>query len=138
MANSYMVSMPATTFSAIASGAISAGDLVASASSDDVMTAISDAGYSEDDVKVKTATNSDDAIIVGVAITDAANGERVSVATSGLFIFKSGAAVTAGAEVSQETTAQKVEDSTNALYSIGRALTGASAADKYVLIKLNL
>jgi len=130
--------MPGTSFSAVASGAVTAGDLVSSASSDDVMTAISSAGYVESAVLVQTATNAHDAIIVGVALNDAASGETLSVATSGLFILESGAGVTAGALVSQETTAQKVEDATAFGNIIGRALTGASAAAKYVLVKLNI
>lgn len=135
---SQMINMPGTTFHAVASGAVTAGELLASASSDDVMTAISQAGYVPAEVKVSTATNADDLIIVGIALTDAANGETLSVATSGVFILESGAAVTAGALVAQETTAQKVEDATAFGKVIGTALTGASAAAKYVLVKLNL
>jgi predicted RecA/RadA family phage recombinase len=138
MASTYMTNMPGTTYHAVASGAVTAGDLVASAASDDVMTAITSAGYVESTVLVATATNSDDAIIVGVALTDAATGETLSVATSGLFIFESGAAVTAGAVVAQETTAQKLEDATAFAKVIGKALTGASASAKYVLVKLNI
>ncbi len=137
MASTYMTHMPGVTFPAVASGAVTAGDLVASAASDDVMTAISSAGYVESSVLVSTATASDDLIIVGVALTDAATGETLSVATTGLFIFESGAAVTAGALVGQLTTAQKVEDATLFTNVIGRALTGASAAAKYVLVRLN-
>lgn len=135
---SQMINMPGTTFHAVASGAVTAGELLASASSDDVMTAISQAGYVPAEVKVSTATNADDLIIVGIALTDAADGETLSVATSGVFILESGAAVTAGALVAQETTAQKVEDATAFGKVIGTALTGASAAAKYVLVKLNL
>lgn len=138
MASSQMINLPGTTFHAVASGAVSAGDLVASAASDDVMTAISQAGYVPSTVLVSTSTNSDDAINVGVALTDAANGETLSVATSGVFIFESGAAVTAGSLVGSLTTAQKVEDSAAYTDVIGKALTGASAAAKYVLVKLNL
>ena len=138
MASSQMINMPGTTFHAVASGAVTAGDLLASASSDDVMTAISQAGYVPADVKVSTATNADDLIIVGVALTDAASGETLSVATSGVFIFESGAAVTAGSLVGSLTTAQKVEDSAAYTDVLGKALTGASAAAKYVLVKLNL
>lgn len=75
---------------------------------------------------------------MGIALTDAASGETLSVATSGVFILESGAAVTAGAVVASETTAQKVEDATLFTKVIGTALTGASAADKFVLVKLNL
>ena len=137
MASTYMTNMPGTTFHAVASGAVTAGDLVASAASDDVMTAKTSAGYVESTVLVSTATASDDLIIVGVALTDAATGETLSVATSGLFIIESGAAVTAGALVGQLTTAQKVEDATLFTNVIGRALTGASASAKYVLVRLN-
>lgn len=138
MASSQMINMPGTTFHAVADGAVTAGDLLKSASGDDKMTAISQAGYVPAEVKVSTATNADDLIIVGIALTDAADGETLSVATSGVFILESGAAVTAGHVVASETTAQKVEDSTLFTKVIGTALTGASAADKYVLVKLNL
>jgi len=133
-----MINCPGTTFHAVASGTVTQGELVSSASGDDKMTAITSAGYVPAEVKVQTATNAHDLIIVGIAISTATTTNTVSVATSGLYIVESGAAVTAGAEVSQETTAQKIEDSTNALMSIGRALTGASAAAKYVLFKLNI
>ena len=133
-----MINMPGDTFHAVASGTVTQGELVSSASGDDKMSAITSAGYVPAEVKVQTATNAHDAIIVGIALTTATTTNTCSVATSGLFIVESGAAVTAGAVVAQETTAQKVEDATNALYAIGRALTGASAAAKYVLIKLNI
>jgi len=137
MANTQMINFPGNSFHAVSSSAISAGDIVNSESSDDVMTAVSQAGYAEGTVLVDTATNADDLIIVGVALTDAAASSTLSVARTGLFIMTSGAAVTAGALVGQETTAQKVEDATAFGKVIGRALTGASAADKYVLVALN-
>ena len=130
--------MPGTTFHAVASGAVSAGDLVASAASDDVMTAITSAGYIETTVLVSKSTASDDLINVGIALTDAATGETLSVATSGLFILEAGAAVTAGAKVGSETTAQKLEDATLFTKVLGTALTGASTSGKFVLIKLNI
>ena len=132
-----MVNSPGTTFSAIADGAVSAGDLVNSESGDDKMTAITSAGYVGSEIKVATSTNADDDINVGVAQTDAGDTETVSIIRNGLFIFESGAAVTAGALVGSETTAQKVEDATAFGTVIGKALTGASAASKYVLVALN-
>jgi predicted RecA/RadA family phage recombinase len=138
MANTQLINMPGVTFHAVASGAVTAGDLVASASSDDVMTAISQSGYVASAVEVSTATNSDDLLIVGVALTDAATGETLSVATSGLFIMEAGAAVTSGALVAQETTAQQIEDATAFGKVIGTALTGASTSGVYVLFKLNI
>lgn len=138
MASSQMINMPGTTFHAVASATVTAGDLVYSTSGDDKMTAISQAGYVPGEVKVAPADASSDLLNVGVALTDAASGETLSVATSGVFIFESGAAVTAGALVGSLTTAQKVEDATLFTNVIGKALTGASATDKYVLVKLNL
>lgn len=136
MVSTYCVSSPATTFHAVASGAIAAGDLVSSASTTDVMTAISSAGYVEGAVLVQKATNAHDAIIVGVALNDAATTATVGVITQGLFIFETGAAVTTGALVAQETTAQKVETATAFGKVIGRALTGGSTSGKYVLVRL--
>jgi len=133
-----MINMPGDTFTAVTSGTVAQGDLVSSAASTDVMTAITSAGYVESTVLVATATNAHDLIIVGIALTGSTTGNYISVATSGLFIVESGAAVTTGKFVAQETTAQKVETSTDALKNIGKALTGASAAAKYVLIKLNI
>jgi len=138
MASSQLINMPGVTFHAVASGSVTAGDLLASASADDVMTAITSAGYDASTVLVATSTASDDLINVGIALTDAATTETLSVATSGMFILEAGAAITAGAFIASETTAQKLEDSTNALKSIGRALTGASTSGKYVLVKLTI
>jgi len=132
-----MINMPGTTFHAVAVAAVTAGDIVNSEASDDVMTAITAAGYVESEIKVNTSTAGDDLINVGIALTDAAASGTLSVARTGLFIVESGDAVTAGALVGSETTAQKVEDATAFGKVIGRALTGASAAAKYVLVAFN-
>jgi len=141
MADTQLINMPGTTFHAVASGAVVAGELLASASTTNVMTAISQAGYVESTVLVSTATTSDDAIIVGVALTDAATGETLSVATQGLFIFAGDAAnaATTGKLVEQGATAQTIKDSAAYGNVIGRALTGTTAAaSKYLLVRINI
>jgi len=141
MVNTQLINMPGTTYHAVASGAVSAGDLLASASTTNVMTAISQAGYEAGTVLVAVATTSDDAIIVGVALTDAASGETLSVATQGLFIFAGDAAnvSTTGKLVEQGATAQTVKDAASYSNVIGRAVTGSTAAaSKYLLVRLNI
>lgn len=141
MANSQAINIPGVTFHAVAAAAISAGDLVYSSSSDDVMTAISQAGYVEASVGVTKATTSQDALIVGIALTDAASGETISVATRGIFIMAVDAAagVTTGALIEQGGTAQSVKDSAAYTNVIGRALTGGTAAaSKYALVLLRV
>ena len=78
--------------------------------------------------------------VVGISMNDAASGESTAVATEGIFIGLSAGGVTAGEKIM--ALGQGVIDyndiASGAAFTIGRAFTGASAADKYVLFKLNL
>jgi len=79
--------------------------------------------------------------IVGIALNNAASGETVNIATEGMFIGVSAGAVTAGEKVMAEGNSGVIDfndDASGTAFIVGRAFTGASAASKYVLFKLNL
>ena len=90
----------------------------------------------------RLTTGAADSQVCGIALQDAASGDTLAVATEGMFIGTSTGSITAGAKVmplGQGVNHLPADAGGSAcLYSIGRALTGASAASKYVLFKLNL
>jgi len=134
--------------------AIEAGDIVYSIANDDKFgTTTTEASirssYSAGDVKVKAAKWSNTAYktILGVAVTDIPAGGKGTIALEGLFFHQVQENVEAGQALQfYEGTANKLQVNdagTTAGYSeshtkIGRALTGGSADNQYILWKLTL
>lgn len=128
------------TFTGTASEAITEGALVAAIAGSEV----TQTGSVEDKIGIKLCNESGDALIcVGVAFKAAASGALVTVATQGLFRFRASAAITAGAKVQFAASTDPYEvktlvDATINAAGIGRALTGCSAANEYVVVALNV
>jgi len=129
------------TFTAYADEAIDSGDLVKASGSDDVVT--SDGGYTTSDIHVSMCDASgDDQYCVGIALEDAsAAGDYITVSTEGLYIMRTSEGITPGEGVcANESDPQEVDmlDSGEEHFKIGTALTGASAADKYIIVLLRI
>lgn len=127
----------------VATGSVVAGDWVYAyqTSTDDLFAAARGDAYTAGSVFVaRLAVGANDGYVVGIALNNAGSNETVSVATEGTFIGVSTGTPTAGKAVM--TTGQGLADYNNdasgAGYIVGRALTGASAAAKYLLFKLSV
>lgn len=133
--------------------AITAGDGVYSIANNDALTGTAAsvrAGYAAGDIKVKLASgaNTSYKTFIGVALTDIAADGYGSVALEGIFAHPAAAAITSGDWIQWNTTTsnqvQAITDlGTTAIladgdYIIGKALTGASTADKYIAWKMCL
>lgn len=135
--------------------AITAGELCyaeSGAAIDDVLTgtfASARAAYAGTDIMVKGITCSATGYrtIVGVAVDDIPAGETGSMAMEGVFIHAVAENVEAGGCVQAEEAAtnrvQVADNGTTASYEgfatkVGRALTGGSAAGKFIIWKLAL
>ena len=123
---------------------VTAGNFVkADASSNDVVTSAGLSSYAATDIEISEADAATDyPYVIGIAGTDGSAGDCIPVYTEGIFIVRAGEAITAGAKLqkAESTDAAEVEalDSTYAEHEIGRALTGASAADKYIIMLLRV
>ena len=114
---------------------ISAGDIVEIASTTEVTSARTQI---TDVLLVQKATGSGNEI--GVALTDADNGEKVTVLLRGIVKVQAGAAITVGAAVKVDANGKVVPvdfaggDHANVVF--GKALTPCDAADDYVIIQI--
>ena len=136
--------------------AIVAGDLCYSATSNDVLTgtaASARTAYAGGDVKVKTISCSatGNATFLGVALEDIPADGYGNLAMEGVFIHPASADLEAGdalmANASTDNRLTKLADATttvttavadNMRYKCGKALSGGSAAGKYIVWKLSL
>ena len=130
--------------------AITAGDLVYCAASDDVMTgtaASTRAAFDGADILVKSILCSDSgySTIIGVAVEDIPADGIGSIAMEGVFLNPAAENVEAGGviqghEGNGTTTvlANKVQVADEFAHQIGKALTGGSADGKYIVWKLAL
>ena len=133
--------------------AITAGDGVYSVANNDRFTGTAStarSSYSAGDIKVKKASLSNTAYktFIGIALTDIAPDSYGSVAMEGIFLHPAAGAITAGDWIQWNTTTsnqvQAVTDLgttavlTDGDYIIGKALTGASAENKYIAWKMTL
>lgn len=130
-------------FIAYADEAIVAGDLVKSTSSNDVVDAAGKSTYSESDIHVsKVDAAGDDEICIGIALEAAsAAADYISVSTEGLYIMRSAGAIGTGKSVSpDESDPQEVTTVSDGEeeFKIGKALTGASAENKYLVVLLRV
>jgi len=134
---------PTRVFTALAGEDITQGMIVKSTGS----TELSRTGELAEDLGVSICDNTNDyKLVSGIALNTAASGEPVAVAQDGAYRLQVGTAgtVTVGNKVVASNTAEEpysVEDadaSADELYVIGTALSGANAADEYVVISLNV
>lgn len=133
------------TSAKVASGSVVQGDWVFAyqTATDDMFAAARNDAYTAGSFAVQQLTTggATDGQVVGIALNNAASGDTVSVAHEGLFIGRAGGGVTAGLKVVTlgDDGLQDVQlDASGQGYDVGRALTGASAAGKYVLFRLNV
>lgn len=134
--------------------AIFAGDIVYSAANDDVLTGTAASArnaYAAGDIKVKALSCSATGYktVLGVALADIPTDGYGPMAMEGIFITPAAADTEAGDVIrASASTANRVvplADATttvtatvadNKRYKIGKALTGGSAAGKYIIWKL--
>lgn len=141
----------AITCQVASSESVTAGAFVKTEASDDVCTSSASAGslsdYSTADILVSECdTSGDEDLCIGIAAYDAAAGVAVTVYTQGLFMVRSSAAVTAGhliqnvdgADPYEVADITDINNNAEEQEVIGRALTGTSGADKYLIILLNV
>ena len=126
---------------------INAGELVAAYNNQDVCT--SKSNLSDADLGVQTMNTLTEHICVGIAMetmTTAATPATAygAIASRGLFILRAGALSTAGwwitpmggPDAAEVRTIWEI--ATSASWVIGRALTGATAADAYIVAILDV
>jgi len=146
MTTNVMISDYAQATSAkLASGSVVQGDWVFAyqTATDDMFVEARNDAYTAGSFAVQQHVlgGASDAQVVGIALNNAASGDTLDVAHEGLFIGVAGATVTAGLKVVPlgNDGIQDVQlDASGQGYDVGRALTGASAAAKYVLFRLNV
>ena len=140
-----LINVQGESFTAKADEAIAAGDFVKSTSSNDVVTSSGLSSYVADDVKVSKADASgDENLLVGIAADTIASGAFGTIYTEGLFIVRAGEAIATGstiqkAESTDQLEVEVLDVATNGGQDrCGKALTGASAADQYLVILFRL
>lgn len=127
----------------LATGSVVAGDFLFAyqTSTDDMYAASDSTAFTAGSLAVqRVARATGENEVVGIALNNASSGDTLSIATEGVFIGISQGGVTPGFKVMNQ--GQGVIDynldASGGHYVIGRALTGASAASKYVAFKLSL
>lgn len=131
------------TYNAYAGEAITKGSFVWCSSSDDAVTGAGLSSYDTPDIIVwQMDAGNDYKLFCGVAMEAIAASGTGPILTHGLIICQ-GSASTAGAgqigsiAANKNYTVEDVTVGTNDSYMIGTALTGASADDKYIVLRLN-
>jgi len=134
-----------------ASETVAAGDFVkADASSSNVVDSTGMSMYATADIQVSACDAATDyQVVIGLAAADSTGSTYIPVYTEGIFILKATAAITAGYKIQVSETAsqpQQVENvgnvgdtgAYNAEHCVGIALTGTSAADKYIVALIRI
>jgi len=117
---------------------ISGGFLVGWSTGEDIVTSGGTfGGYAWNDVTVdagSVATNN----FVGIAMTTAASGADVSIATEGIFVLQAGDGGIVGGELVQVDGAgsNMVDVATGSAYFCGRGLSKATANTGFAVVKL--
>ena len=120
--------------------AVSAGDLLGGYNNQDV-TATGKAALADSDIQVQAMNTALEDMCVGIACEDCDTTAYTAVATRGLFILRAGAISTAGVHLIPLGGVDDAEVRTSTAsvsWFIGRALTGASAADAYIVAILDV
>jgi predicted RecA/RadA family phage recombinase len=129
-------------FTGTAAEAITAGSFVKATST----TEISATSTVVDKIAISLADASgDEQLVVGLALTDAASGEPVSVATRGIFRFQTevtthSIVVGAEAQVADITNATEVEgyDPTDGGTPIGQFLTPSDTDNEFAVVRMSM
>ncbi len=120
---------------------IDAGDLVlAIGQTDDVVTSSGKSSLADSDIHVDARlTSALETACIGIALTDAETNEYLSVAMNGLYIMKAEEAIVAGESIwsSNKTPQSLAAGATSCITKIGKALTSASASNKYIVVALH-
>ncbi len=127
----------------VATGSVVSGDWVFSyqTATDDMFAAAVATANTVGSVAIaRAAVGASNDKVIGIVQNNATSGQTTNVATEGLFIGVTAGQVTAGEKIMPlgQGIIDYNNDASGAGFIVGRALTGASAADKYVLFKLNL
>lgn len=119
---------------------INAGELVAAYNNTDAVT--SKANLADSDIQIQTMNTLLEQSCVGIALETAANTAYTPVSTRGLYIIRAGALSTAGYHIEPMGGPDAAEVRTilysSASWWVGRALTGATAADAYIVAILDV
>lgn len=129
------------TFSAvIATGSVVAGDFVTAyqTGTDDMFAAAGKSNYVPGSVYVERQAAAKDEV-VGIAQYNAGSNEKVAIDTQGLYIVKAQSSTAGLNQTIDNSVAQSVQDmgSDTGSCMIGKAITGASGANKFILFRLN-
>lgn len=133
------------TFTGWAQETISGGQMVKGAADNDV---VADGGFSdladgELSVLLVNAA-ADDELVLGIALVTATSGNPITIATRGQYITNAQDAVTVGVAISASNDDDAFANSVTGItdgeeeFAIGKALTGASASGKQLVIHLNV
>jgi len=143
MGQIYQLAIDGGSFTAIADEAVYAGAFLKPGTSNDAVTSLGLSSYVTSDIKVMLCNAAgDDSLCIGIAAEDASSGDYLTVYTEGLYIVRQKeTSMTAGVAVTADETdyfeIAAVGDGEEE-FKIGKILTGASAANKYVIMKLNV
>ena len=132
------------TITCYCNAAVTAGDFVKVVANDDSVTSSGVSSFAGNEIKIEAAdANTDYAYVIGIAGEDGSSTDLIKVHTEGLFIIKTSEAITAGvsvqvAEQNSEEDMVEALDSGEADHKVGKALTSASATDKYIVMLLRV
>lgn len=136
------------TSTCYANGTITAGDFVKAVANNDSVTSSGASSFAGNEIKVERADASgDEYAVIGIAAEAATTGDLITVYHAGNFIVRAGEAVAAGYRVKKADSTDYLEvevvDASTDTYGtggrpIGTALTSASTADAYIVMRLNI
>jgi hypothetical protein len=122
--------------------AATAGCLLIATNHQDAVTSSGKSSLADNDIWVQTMETLTECQCVGIATEDCATTGYVGVSTKGLYIMRAGAISTAGYKIVPCGGTDKSEIKTymgaSSSWYIGKALTGASAADAYMVCLLDV
>lgn len=119
---------------------VQTGELVAGYNNQDVTTT-GKAGLADGDIQIQQLDTLLEDCCVGIALEDISTTGYVAVATRGLYILRAGAISTAGIHIAPRgglDNAEVITNTSSSSWWIGKALTGASAADAYIVAILDV
>ena len=131
------------------SESVTAGAFVKSEAGNDAVTISTSAGsmadYTTGDITISECDDgsTDYQVVIGICAEDGAAGAFVKVFVTGIFMVRASESITAGQRIQSTETSDPYEvdaldtDTSAANWVIGKALTGASAGDKYIIAHLN-
>ena len=139
-----LISLETNGITCYANGTITAGDFVKAVANNDSVTSSGVSSFDGSaDIKIERADASgDEETVIGIAANAASSAGKVDVKTAGLFIVRAGEAIAAGKSLQKADSTDYLEveviDDGEEEFQIGKALTSASAADKYIVMLLRV